>query len=99
MLPGEKQNVVYTNRRAKEMQGLLEKILKAPEEIKVNKDKEQEVEASIRKQPAAEKKTSTAAVSVLDTEAVELSKKYNSFNGKTPAFILVKGIVAENEDK
>ena len=99
ILPADKQNVVYTNRRSKETQSVLEKILKAPEEIKVNKDKEQEVETSIRKCCAVEKKVHANAVSVPDAEALELSEKYNSFNGKTPAFILVKGVIAENEDK
>ena len=36
---------------------------------------------------------------ILDKEAVELSKKCNSFAGRTPAFILVKGIIVENEEK
>ncbi len=42
ILPADKQNIVYTNRRSKETQSILEKILKAPEEIKVDKGKEQE---------------------------------------------------------
>lgn len=44
MLPADKQNIVYTNRRSRETQGVLDKILKAPEEIKVDKTKEQEAE-------------------------------------------------------
>ena len=44
VLPAEKQNIVYTNRRSKETQALLDKILQTPEEVKVNKDKEQEAE-------------------------------------------------------
>lgn len=44
VLPAEKQNIVYTNRRSKETQTLLDKILQTPEEIKVNKDKEQEAQ-------------------------------------------------------
>ncbi len=44
VLPSEKQNIVYTNRRSKETQTLLDKILQTPEEIKINKDKEQEAE-------------------------------------------------------
>lgn len=98
MLPSEKQNVVYTNRRSKEMQNILEKILKAPEEIKINKDKEQEAEAAAGRSADPEKKTRTIAP-IPDDEAIGLSTKYNSFNGKTPAFILIKGIVAENEEK
>ena len=33
ILPANKQNIVYTNRRSKETQSILEKILKAPQEI------------------------------------------------------------------
>lgn len=40
VLPSEKQNIVYTNRRSKETQALLDKILQTPEEIKINKDEE-----------------------------------------------------------
>ena len=43
ILPEDKQNIVYTNRRSKETQALLDKILQTPQEVKVNKDKEQEV--------------------------------------------------------
>ena len=42
ILPADKQNIVYTNRRSKETQGILDKILKAPEEIKVDKARESE---------------------------------------------------------
>ncbi len=96
MLPAEKQNVVYTNRRSKETQDILDKILKAPEEIKVDKAKEQEVEAAPK---TAEKKNRQAFISIVDKEAVDLSVKLGSFNGKTPAFILIKGVIAEGEEK
>ncbi len=97
ILPAEKQNIVYTNRRSKELQGILDKILKAPEEIKINKDKEQEADMSAHKNKIPEKK-SRILTAEPDTEAVSLAARYNSFNGKTPAFILVKGIIAENEE-
>lgn len=42
ILPADKQNIVYTNRRSRETQSVLEKILKAAQEIKVDKTKEQE---------------------------------------------------------
>ena len=42
VLPAEKQNIVYTNRRSKETQEILDKILQTPEEIKIDRDKEQE---------------------------------------------------------
>lgn len=44
ILPSNKQNIIYTNRRSKETQDILDKILKAPEEIKVAKDSEKEIE-------------------------------------------------------
>ena len=97
MLPAEKQNIVYTNRRSRETQGVLEKILKAPEEIKVDKTKEQEAQITAQQTGAAQVKPRSPrpSSSALDNEAVELSKKNNSFNGRTPGFILVKGCLAE----
>ena len=99
LLPAEKQNIVYTNRRSRETQGVLEKILKAPEEIKVDKTKEQEAQLSARQNNAAPvnpaRKAARAFSAVLDNEAVELSKKNNAFNGRTPGFILIKGVLAE----
>ena len=105
MLPADKQNIVYTNRRSRETQDVLDKILKAPQEIKVDKDKEQEAAKSA---PTTEKQAETQseaqpvkAKSVnhhmaqpkRDPEAEALMKKYNSFNGKTPEFILNQGII------
>lgn len=42
VLPADKQNIVFTNRRSKETQDILDKILKTPTEIKVDRAKEQE---------------------------------------------------------
>jgi len=97
ILPSDKQNIVYTNRRSKETQVILEKILKAPEEIKVDKTKEQEVETSVS--PTKEKKVRSPFVTEPDKESLEISVKYKSFNGKTPAFILIKGVIADGEEK
>lgn len=100
LLPSDKQNIVYTNRRSKETQDILDKILKAPQEIKVNKDKEQEaLQASTESKPVSktkkEKRPHPAKhIEVEDKEAVALMKKYNSFNGKTPRFLLNAGIIA-----
>lgn len=99
MLPADKQNIVYTNRRSKETQEILEKILKAPEEIKVDKDKEQEVEATEKNFKNVEKRQKSNLMSIIDDEAIELAKKFDSFNGKTPHFILIKGCIAEGEEK
>ncbi len=138
ILPAEKQNIVYTNRRSKETQSILEKILKAPEEIKVDKAKEQEAaqnaqaqeqsqtteaprvasennapaETRSRRQNRAEKfadkkgnagngkggKNLAGSAPQRDKEAVEIAKKFNSFNGKAPEFILNKGILADDKD-
>ncbi len=99
ILPAEKQNIVYTNRRSKETQEILEKILKAPEEIKVDKDKEQEAEITAKASGVDMTPKARHYQSEIDNEAVELAKKNNAFNGRTPTFILVKGIIVENEDK
>ena len=97
MMPADKQNIVYTNRRSKETQSILDKILKAPEEIKVDKAKEQEAEMTAQSAvPAKAAKTSGSSHNrqpVADNEALELVKKYNSFNGKTPNFLINKGLV------
>ena len=99
ILPSEKQNIVYTNRRSKETQDILEKILKTPEEIKVDKAKEQEVDASSTKSTEYGKKSKQHYTVVLDKEAVDIAKKYNSFEGRTPTFILIKGVIADGEEK
>ena len=99
-LPSDKQNIVYTNRRSKETQDILDKILQAPEEIKVDKAKEAEAEVVAAN---FEKKESNKAPrnqvhrfpqAQKDNEALELVKKNNSFNGKTPDFLTNKGILA-----
>ncbi len=101
MLPAEKQNIVYTNRRSKETQEVLEKILKAPEEIKVDKAKEQEAELNARAvavKPQNKSAVSQTYMTVVDKEAVDLAKKNKAFGGRVPEFILIKGILAENEE-
>ncbi len=97
LLPAEKQNIVYTNRRSKETQGILDKILKAPEEVKINKDKEQEAEQNATPVVKPVKNHIAKHTEPQDKEAVELMKKYNSFNGKTPNFLLNKGVVVNQE--
>lgn len=90
-LPADKQNIVFTNRRSKETQNILDKILKAPTEIKVDKNKEDEAvaaaETSTQKQPKEAKKFET----LLDEKALELVKKYHVFNDKTPKYLLIEG--------
>ena len=101
ILPADKQNIVYTNRRSKETQSILEKILKAPEEIKVDKAKEQEAQMTAQTKQVQKKSGGQSprfAPAKEDKQAVELMKKYNSFQGKTPEFVLIQGIVVEAEN-
>lgn len=92
MLPADKQNIVYTNRRSRETQDILDKILKSPQEIKVDKDKECEAQSAA---PMPAKAQNGAKI---DDEAVALSKKYDTFKGRTPKFLLFQGNIAENGD-
>lgn len=101
ILPADKQNIVYTNRRSKETQSILEKILKAPEEIKVDKAKEQEAQMTAQTKQVQKKSGGQSprfAPAKEDKQAVELMKKCNSFQGKTPEFVLIQGIVVEVEN-
>ena len=111
ILPSEKQNIVYTNRRSKETQSILEKILKTPQEIKIDKNKESETAISNEKEnikenisdkkfsnKKTEKRTNKNSTSYKDKEALDLAKKYKSFNGKVPEFILFKAPLAEDKD-
>lgn len=172
ILPVDKQNIVYTNRRSRETQEILEKILQAPEEFKVDKNKEQEASMNAPSNEVVDSVAPVAAVSdsttpqgengennrprnpnrnqnrnrnrnknknqnlnqnlsetpnettsedavatpapvsnnnnrarntnrnqtsQKDVEAVEMAQKNNSFNGRVPAFILSKGILAQSE--
>ena len=92
LLPAEKQNIVYTNRRSKETQDILDKILKSPQEIKVDKTKEEE---ALNISQTTEPKTSKQ---IFDKEAVDLDKKFNSFKGHTPKFLLIQADLAPNCD-
>lgn len=101
MLPSDKQNIVFTNRRSKETQEILDQILKAPAEIKVDRTKEDEAaEAENNIQAAkAEKKEGPRYVAALpDRESVELMEKYQTFGTKTPAFLLIKGVLVDKEN-
>lgn len=73
ILPEDKQNIVYTNRRSKETQALLDKILQTPQEIKVNKTKELETvpEETASVVPADEEKPELKAEPVEELKAEE----------------------------
>lgn len=80
VLPADKQNIVFTNRRSKETQDILDKILKTPTEIKVDRAKEQE--ALQNEVPAAEKTTEIAPIET--TEPVESVVEKSSEKTETP---------------
>ena len=120
VLPADKQNIIYTNRRSKETQSILDKILKTPEEFKIDKAKEQEavqeetgtdenVSAEASETPVSEKsqdevigkrdkraRTTKKDAEQQDSEAVHLAKKYHTFGRNTPAFLLSKAELAED---
>ena len=98
MLPANKQNIVYTNRRSKETQDILSKIMQTPSEIKINKDKEQEVDASGNEAVSnPNKMLKQTLVDVEDKELEQLAQKLKSFNGKVPQFLLLQGVMAQGE--
>lgn len=96
LLPANKQNIVFTTRRSKETQDTLDKILKTPAEIKIDKNKESETEEiqttpaplPIKEKNNSQKKKKTFASAEKDKKAVELAKRYKTFGKKTPAFLL-----------
>ena len=105
-LPADKQNIVFTNRRSKETQSILDQILKTPAEIKVDKNKEAEAEQSEsdKKNVQTEETAGNRAeakkkrdFSAKDGEALSLMKKYHTFGRKTPEFLLLKVDLAEDE--
>lgn len=110
-LPADKQNIVYTNRRSKETQEILDKILQTPEEIKIDKDKQQEALVSETEQavednkipvkeivraPKEAKKKAEKKENEKDAQAMELVKKYHTFGRNTPAFLLTEVKLADD---
>ena len=96
MLPAEKQNIVFTNRRSKETQGILDKILKTPAEVKVDRAKEDEASNPMA-ESAKPRSAETVRQSKQDVEALALVEQYHTFGDHTPAFLLVEGALAANE--
>ena len=98
VLPSEKQNIIFTNRRSKETQDLLDQILKTPTEIKVDKTKVDEVETSQTAETIDKAETVKPVFKMreekIDEKAVELDGKYHTFGSKTPHFILIQGELA-----
>lgn len=95
-LPINKQNIVFTTRRSKETQDTLDKILKTPAEIKIDKAKEKEVNEVKQSEPVilrkeTNKKTEKKDIRTnhdIDKKAVELAKRYKVFGKKTPSFLI-----------
>lgn len=99
ILPANKQNIVFTTRRSKETQSTLDKILKTPAEIKIDKTKEEEVKELSQNEPvmptsaSSEKKGKERRKyqyreNSQDKKALELARKYKIFGKKVPAFLL-----------
>ena len=87
-LPADKQNIVFTNRRSKETQSILDKILKTPTEIKVDKNK---VDEAVSAQVGSQTTEFVKKEPQIDEKSLELVSKYKVFGDKTPRFLLVKG--------
>lgn len=93
-LPADKQNIVFTNRRSKETQSILDKILKTPTEIKVDKNKEDEAVTAAEFQTQAFEKPAAVGAKYnapVDKKALELVEKYHVFYDKTPKYLLIEG--------
>lgn len=104
-LPPERQNIIFTNRRSKETQDILDKILQTPAEIKINRDKEAEADieepekttqTNLNNKYASEHQTNNE--NVHDFEAVSLMKRYRTFGRKTPEFLLTRVELDEEEN-
>ncbi len=114
ILPSDKQNIVFTTRRSKEIQDILDKILKTPAEIKVDKSKGSETPPTNQDTPTETKvvtpsKKSSATKTtpkykadlkppLLDKRAQDLSKRYKVFGKKTPTFLLRSSKLANEDD-
>lgn len=72
LLPADKQNIVFTTRRSKETQDTLNKILKTPAEIKIDKNKESEVADIKQNEPSLPKHSADE----------KITKKENKTKGK-----------------
>lgn len=105
ILPSNKQNIVFTTRRSKETQDTLDKILKTPAEIKIDKNKKSEVEDIKQNEPtlpkAKEAKKQSAAIKsekTLSPQTKNKPERSKAFGYKTPAFLLRDCPLAEDAD-
>jgi len=107
LLPADKQNIVFTTRRSKETQDTLNKILKTPEEIKIDKNKESELtEEKINDPipPVAKKNTSSCSGKKRENKnTVPLKERPKNNHSKAfgyniPAFLLLDCNLASETD-
>lgn len=101
ILPIDKQNIVFTNRRSRETQDILDKILKTPAEIKVDKNKEAEAinneTPNLKNDKIVNPKNQISEELSYDVEAVSLMEKYHTFGRKTPEYMLLNAKLADDE--
>ena len=102
LLPADKQNIVFTTRRSKETQDTLNKILKTPPEIKIDKNKESEVK-EVQNEPTLPQKENNhhkknKDKTPLDKKAIELAKKNKAFGFNPPHFLLTECKLVDGED-
>ena len=70
--------------------------MKSAEEIKIDKTKEQEAKISAQQNNVSEvKHKQQRFTSNTDDDAVKTANKNHAFGGKVPAFLLIKGVLAE----
>lgn len=109
VLPADKQNIVYTNRRSKETQDILDRILQTPQEIKIDRNKESEALRSDESQtspvaeipaPVAEKAPAEKAVTAQKPTTEKLPAKKQKLPVekivRTPAETKKKTVKREN---
>ena len=108
-LPVDKQNIVFTTRRSKETQGILDKILKTPAEIKIDKNKESEAEINqnepslpLKDESLTNKKERRSKyqrrVNHQDKKALDLARHFKVFGKHPPSFLLDDTKLAEETD-
>ena len=108
LLPANKQNIVFTTRRSKETQDTLNKILKTPAEIKIDKTKESETADMAHTElptpesaPKYERKNKSDINSsnpLFDKKASDLSRRYKVFGRKIPTFLLTNSTLADETE-
>ena len=110
LLPANKQNIIFTTRRSKETQDILNKILKTPAEIKIDKNKQSEINQNNQNEPTIsnvvsqttplKEKHSRYQKCELnqDKKAFDLAKRHKVFGNRTPSFLLADTKLVEIAD-